>query len=251
MNKIIKQSELEHSFKHAARLALSGTREERSGRSGGSPADIAMRLRNELRIATLNWATVEAFNATFEGFRDRLIAEDAWQAPMFGVRAMARDVIMTLMHVTDGPGHDYDRETICRFVGLFNGGTSHEIAEATGASEANVAEGLSYLRARVPALWGKNHPLPGNRELADIRTRFEPIRNRLLAHAQVYSSLDLRRDVPKTREFLRLVSRLSDAACMICNVPRDDLQDRWDGAFAEAERFWKIVAVGVSQPSSE
>ena len=242
MNRIIKQSEVAASSKLAARLGQSGTREERSGQSGGSPADITMRLRNEVRIATLNWATVEAFNSTFETLRDGLIEWNAWQPAMFGVRSIARDVIMALMRITDGPGQDNDLETVSRLVDAFDGMTAGEIAATTGATEEAITAGLEYLQARVPLGWGKNHVSPGNSELADMRMSFKPIRDNLIAHAKVYSTLDLRRDMPKVRTFLLLISSLSDAACMVCNVPRDDLQERWDTSVAEAKQFWGIVA---------
>lgn len=246
MNKIIDKSEASASLKHAARLAVFGSSDERSGQSGGGAGNIAMRLRNELRIATLNWATVEAFNTQFERFRDPLIAHDAWQPALFAVRAVVRDVILALMRVTDGPGKENDLETMCSILGMFDGKTPGEIADLTGADQADVLAGLAYLRERVPPKWGKNEPLPSNAELADSRRAFEPIRNSLIAHAKIYSSLDLRRDVPKTRAFLLLVSRLSDAACMICNVPRDDLEKRWKAADTEATRFWEFVAAGAA-----
>ena len=248
MNEIINKHDLQGSFKQVARLAVSGTPEQRSGQSGGSHADIAMRLRNELRIATLNWATVEAFHATFEVYRDQLIAHTAWQPPMFAVRAVVRDVIVTLMRVTDGPGQKDDLETISRILKSFDGMKLGEIVEATGASEGDVAAGLEFLRERVPSVWGRNQPLPSNLELADMRAAFEPIRNNLIAHAKVYSSLDLRRNVKMTRDFLLLVSKLSDAVCMLCNVPRDDLEERWDASFAEAIHFWNVVAAGSEIP---
>jgi hypothetical protein len=240
---ILNQAEIEASLKRAARLGVSGTPKERSGQSGGSPADIAMRLRDELRIAMMNWATVEAFNNSFEMFRDTLISHAAWQPPMFAVRAVVRDVILTLMRVTDPPQEEL--QTISRILGLFDGKTTLEISNTTGADEVAIQNGLEFLHARVPLSWGKNQPLPTNGELVEARTIFEPIRNSLIAHAKIYSSLDLRRDVKRTREFLILVSKLSEAACMICNVPRDDPQERWDSALREAQAFWQIVAEGA------
>ena len=247
MNKIIDKAEVDASLKRAAKLAVSGTIEERSGQAGASVSNIAMRLRNELRIATMNWATVEAFNTEFEQFRDPLVALNAWQPALFTTRAVARDVIMTLMRVTDGPGTAGDLETLSRILGLFDGKTPSEIAESTGAREISVKAGLKFLQERVPLSWGKNQSMPSNPELVVARKALEPIRNSLVAHAKNYSSLDLRRDVPRTRAFLMLVSRLSDAVCMICNVPRDNQQEYWDTAYAEATRFWKIEATGASQ----
>lgn len=245
MSKIIDKEQAQASLGRAARLAASGALSGSNGRAEDAIADVARRLRDEMRIAMLNWATVEAFNSRFEGFRDDLKTENAWQPAMFAMRAVARDVLLALMRVTDGPGQDDDCQTLPRIVAMFDGQDAAAIAAATGAEESDVSAGLSYLRERVPRYWGKKEPLPVNRELAELREIFRPIRNRLLAHAQVYSSLDLRRDMHKAGEFLRLTSSLSDAACMICNVPRDDLQERWQNSFEEATHFWEIVAAGA------
>ena len=39
---------------------------------------------------------------------------------------------------------------------------------------------------------------------------------------------------------------LDNAACLICDVPCDDHQERWKAAYAEATRFWEIVAAGAA-----
>ncbi len=232
---------MEASLRRAGREALAGP----GGRFGTDAADIAMRMRNELRIATLNWATVESFNNTFGTYRDALIEQDAWQPALFGVRALVRDVIMTLFRVTDAPGEKNDLESICALIEVFNGKSTEEIAASTGADVGSVAAGLEYLRERVPRRWG-NEPPPERADLADLRLALRPVRDGLIAHAKTYSSLDLRSSVPKTRAFLRVTSELSDAACMICNVPRDDLQERWDNSLKEAERFWALVKAGAN-----
>ena len=245
MTGIANRSEIEASLRRAARTALSGSRVERSGRSGSGPADIAMRIRNELCIATLNWAMVETFNNRFDAFRDQLIAQDAWDPAVFATRALVRDVIMTLFRVSDDKGDD--RETFVALVAAFNGKSAAEIAMATGADETAVDIGLKFLRERVPRGWGKNEPPPSCTKLRDTRLALRPVRDSLIAHAMNFSSLELRSDVPKTRDFLRLASELSDATCMICNVPRDDLQERWNIALAQSTNFWEIVHKGVVQ----
>ncbi len=244
MSKIIDKRDIQESLDRAAWLSVHGSPEDKQGRSGGSVADTAMRLRNEMRIVTANWAMVEAFNAKFEAFRDDLVVHAAWQAAKFSVRAVARDTIMTLMRLTDGSGSKHELQTFSAIVGAFDGKTPLEIVRATGATEAGVQYGLAFLRERVPMRWGKNEDVPSNRELTDIRETLRPIRDRLIAHAMVHTSIDLRRDMPQVRAFLRITAELSDAVCLVCNVPRDDLQARWDAAFDEATRFWEIVAAG-------
>ena len=64
MNKILDKREIQASLDRAAWLALHGAPDDKRGQSGGSIADTAMRLRNELRIVTTNWATVERSSCT-------------------------------------------------------------------------------------------------------------------------------------------------------------------------------------------
>lgn len=247
MSRIVDRGQMEASLHKAGLAAVAGTYDELSGRSGSGAADIAMRMRNELRIATMNWATVETFNSKFETFRDGLLDQHAWEPALFAVRAIVRDVILTLFRVTDASGANDDLETVCALVGTFNGKSAGEIAASTGADVTDVEAGLRFINERVPRRWGRDEPPPSCRELAELRDSLRPIRDGLIAHAKTYSSLDLRSTVPKTRSFLRVASELSDAACMICNVPRDDLQDGWIQAMAASGSFWDVVKSGANQ----
>lgn len=243
MNRIVDSERMVASLREGARSAMIETNDQ----AGPKAPDIALRLRNELRIATLNWSTVEAFNSSFEEFRDQLIEQEAWQPAIFAVRALVRDVVVTLFRITDSS--EKDAQSICALVKALEGRSDSEIEELTGANRDDITAGLAFIQARVPRKWSSNPLLPDG-ALAELRTTLRPIRDSLITHAKIYSSLDLRSSVSNTRQFLQLTSELSDAACMVCNVPRDNFQDRWHGALAESHRFWQVVAAGSKSAST-
>ncbi len=230
----------------AARDAKSQSSEKRSGKLDVGSGAVAIRLRDEMRIATLNWATVEAFNNHFESFRDELHERGAWQPPMFAMRAVVRDVIMALMRLTEPAGAKGERQTLLVLAAdLFARDPKH-LCEEFGTTEHEVEASLDLLRQHLPA--DGNWPKASDSyQLSTLRTTFRPIRNSLIAHAAIYSSLDLRNDVPKVREFLQVVSMLTDQLCKVCNVETDDPSELWDAALGEAEMFWGIVRNGAAR----
>lgn len=241
MNEIIDPEKMKTALKRAADAAVHGGSEDRRGQMSTSLREIAERIRNEVNIATINWCTVEALNNDIERIEARLTKSGGWQAAIFASRALVRDVIASLMRVTDGKGDKGDLHNLCGFIARLEGRDFEEIASATGATVAHVELGLAYLRDRVPRDWAERTPRPSNDELARLRDVFWPIRNALLAHATDYTQLDLKKDMPKMREFLRVSSSLADAACLVANVQRAELQERWNDYLREGRVFWGAV----------
>lgn len=209
--------------------------------SGVELAPIALRLRNEMKIAILNWATVEALNYRFEQLEASLGKCEAWQPVRFAVKALVRDVIVALMRVTDGEGQQRHLESLGRFVALLEGQDQRLKDQAT--ESVWVSDGLKYLRQRVDRVWSEGKK-PDVATIWELRTTFRPIRDSLIAHAKDYSQLDVTRDVPKVREFLGAAYLLTDAACVVCNLESENFDELRNASRQEAERFWDIVLAG-------
>lgn len=243
MSRVLDKEKIQSALDDAA--AKSGSRDVQRGdlRVEAGLSDIAVRIRNEIQNAILNWATAEAFNSQIELLQSGLEPKQAWQPAKFAVKALVRDVISALMRVTDSAG---DLETLCRFIRETSNLDAQSLSQRTGASDETVRDALRYLRDRVPPNWSNSDVVAAlaHRELHEMRTMFKPIRDGLLAHAKDYSQIDLKNDIPKIRSFLKIVSRLSCATCLIANVPSVDFDESWNASFDEATRFWGIVAAG-------
>lgn len=193
--------------------------------------DISSRIRDEIQIAMMNWATVEAFNERSEEIEIRLTAGGAWQPAKFMIKALVRDVLMALMRVTEEAGQD--RQTLVRVV--------RWISENDLASITSEKENANYLVDYVPPAWKGSRENLQKVELYDLREKFRPIRDQLIAHATDYNDIDLKADVPHIRAFLLLAGSLSYAACAVFDVGTDELQARWDNSLEEARHFWTIA----------
>lgn len=248
VTRVMELAQITAALDRAAAVATTGNSDDRSGKANMSVASVALRLRNEMRIVTLNWANVQALNNKIEGLREPLLRAEAWEPVVYSSRALLRDVVMTLMRLSDGNtgnsnDNDNSRQSLCRLMYLFESKSDNEISDETGADRQVVENGMKFLRARVPARWSSDVRLVDD-ELRCLRANFKPVRDSLIAHALDHGSLDLRFTLNSTNEFFNLVSRLVDAACMVCNVERDDLDERWEEAMRLASNYWRVVAAG-------
>jgi hypothetical protein len=237
-------------FEQAAVLSTNRDSQRGEFRAQIGLQDLALRMRNEIDVAILNWATVETFNNRFEEFETTLTAIKSWNPAKFAIKALVRDVIAALMRVTDSPGSQNDLETLCRFVDLLTNLDANDIAKSTGANEHIAHDALTYLRARVPRTWGKKQNEICDHELLNLRNVFKPIRDTLIAHSASYSSIDLQADIPKIRHFLLVVTRLCHAACLLCNIDTDDYEVKRNVAMEQATAFWDAVLMGSERSAS-
>ena len=190
---------------------------------------IATRIRNEVQIALLNWATVEAFNSSSESIEANLKRHGGWEPAKFLVKALVRDVLMTLMRVTDDP--DADRQTLLMFRKRWENAN-------VGTLPCDIADHQQKVFENVPLAW-KNST---ETELSKLRGSFRNVRHNLIAHALDFSELDLPDLIPKIRPFLNLVAELVYHAAAMVGIADDDLEDRRKFGLSEAQRFWKHIA---------
>ena len=136
MTRILDIEKVQAALDRAADASLHGDREDRNGKYDGgnrtSARKVALRIRDEIRIAIRNWATVEAYNNQGERLQELLEANNAWRPAHSAVKALVRDVIAALMRLTDGPG--IARESLCGLVVLLDNKNATELAQATGAN---------------------------------------------------------------------------------------------------------------------
>ena len=231
MTNLFDLEKVETALSRAAAGGAQGGRLAQGGAMAINARDISIRVRDEVRIAMMNWATVEVFNERREAIQEQLTASEAWQPAKFMIKALVRDVLMALMRITDDSGQD--RQTLVRLVG------SSSNLDFGGSPTRR--QNADHLFAYVPPKWKGSREALLKPELYDLRENLRPIRDRLIAHALDYSAIDLTADVPQIRAFLILVGSLSYAACTVFDVETDNLQARWDSALREARSFWAVV----------
>ena len=196
--------------------------------------EIATRIRNEVQIAMQNWATVEAFNNSQDKIEVALTEAGGWAPAILLVRALARDVLMTLMRITDDPHKD--RQTLLRFRKLWEDTNNVSLSDC-------ITVHRKALFDNVPRKWTDEKSL--KTQLGELRTNFKDVRDNLIAHALPYSTLNLKNDVVKIRPFLLLISGLSNHAAMMAGFKEDDLQLRWDRSLDESRRFWATIVTST------
>lgn len=199
---------------------------------------IAVRIRNELRIATLNWAFVEALNNRGEAILEDLERTGGGgESLRFVGPAIVRDVISTLMRVTDAVNGD--RQTICRISELLKG-------PACRPTDADLKCHIDHIEKLVTPTW---NPCPGDSRLFDLRESLREIRNALISHARPFGHIDLKKDTLKVRDMLRVVSELEASACSLFLPPADNLEERWNKAFADASALVAVIERGLPHPA--
>lgn len=211
-------------------------------------SEIGLRLRNEVQTAVLNWATIEAFNNRSELIEQQLREIKAWSPAELAIKALVRDVIITLMRITDPPGDKNDLHTFCMLAKLINGMDAREVAAITGADESDAQSGIKALAAKVPPSWNTdNNQL--DQEVVELRKVFRPIRDALIAHSKSYKAIDVYSSVPQTRQFLKVAAYLSNAASLIIHLPQVDFEAQWQEALSQSTELWTVVLAGSRKPS--
>ncbi|MEQ1650515.1 MAG: hypothetical protein ABL898_18200 [Hyphomicrobiaceae bacterium] len=237
MNYIIDREKLREALELTALASRNPTNQSGEFGNRDELLEVVLRIRSEISVAMLNWATVEAFNNNADALFDGLSRRIAGETARFAIKALVRDVIACLMRISDAPGTD--RQSLCRLAKEFSALSLDALVVRFGGLADDLNAARSLFLASVPVDW-TTQPEPVDGRLRELRTTFRPIRDVLIAHALDYSNLELKRDIPKVREFLKLSASLTDAACIVCNVSRLNLQEHWDGAIAQGTAFWDV-----------
>ncbi len=179
----------------------------------------------------LNWATVEAYNNSIERINATLHNVGGSEAAIFLVRALVRDVLMTLLRITDDPGKD--RQTILTFRKEWENATFDLLPE-------DIAEHKRKLFENVPLKWTKGEN--PKTELWELRDKLRHVRNALIAHALDFSKIGFSHLGKDVRELLTLLAGLSNHTAAMADLDDDNLEERWKINLGDATSFWDRIA---------
>jgi hypothetical protein len=244
MTAILDQEKIQTALDQAA--ALSSNRDAQAGRIVEGIEDVALRLQRESLIALVTLATINVANTHIAELQSGLEKAGGWEVARTALRSLMRDLIMNAMRISDDAGPNRDRETFVRFAIWLHEHSDSEISALTGAQEEAISAGRHAICACVPLTWAQTSQL-SDTSLLELRNRFRPIRDRILAHAMDYSMIDLSTDVPKIGEFVRVCAMLADAAALVVNINRPDSDEYWQKCLTDAERFWEAVLIGSAK----
>ena len=180
--------------------------------------NIVRRLLMEQEIANASWAQFTALHRANlnnkNEFKTTLKRLSLYSGLQNLADALIRDTLLALSRMTDDPGNN--RITLCGISKILNNSTLQEERvrwlEQCPIPSGNICkEKINLILGLVPPKWGSDVILKDKR-LSDFRLQLKPIRNKLIAHALPFESLQLA--LHSIDNFRTLVEELS----IICSV---------------------------------
>lgn len=221
---------------------------------------ITKRIENEVRSATRNWAIVEAFYGRDEKHRQRLHQhiEVSGLGSTVGalLKALHRDTLAGLLRISDPPGNQNQRQTLCRLSSLLaENAVLSDLRESSRRSRTEFSEwdrqnadfemqNIRFIKSLVLADWTSATPVDARLQI--FRTSLRDVRNSILAHAQHYEEVK-QPSFGETRDFLKLSGELQAACSLVFFSSSTDLQERWDSYLREANEFWDHLALAMAR----
>jgi hypothetical protein len=259
MDELVERRTIEAALEAAAHVAQHGSSRARSGQIDAPTLQmqrVAGRLAREAQDACGVWANWEAINSALGAqphIAEALQFNDiAWNLGPIRT-AFFRDAMRGIYRLSDqyDARKDPDKITLCRLAHVLDDETNraqladrdwaldigHKPIVAEAAAAAN-AERIVFLRSLVASKW--TSVPPHNPELFDLRERFKPVRDKILAHAVDVDDLDhptiaqMRRLMDLTLELCTSMAFLFVGSC----ASEESIKER---AKEQSERFWALA----------
>lgn len=208
--------------------------------------DIVRRLLTEQEIANTSWAQFTALHRANSddqnGFKTALQKLCLYSGLRSLADALIRDTLLALFRMTDDPGND--RITLCVISKLLSDSTLQEerlrwFEQCPIPSDDICNEKIKFILGLVPPKWGVHTSLKDTR-LSDFRLQMKPVRDRLIAHAQPFESLELA--LHSIDDFRTLVEGLVLSAQFIFRGAAGI--GTFEARSTEAEEFWSYIVQG-------
>lgn len=221
------------------------------------------RLITEIRSARKSMALFEALNGIDETRRAKFhkAANDRGLGSQIHgvVNALIRDVLQTLLRMTDQPS--IDNLTLCRLSKLLTNSDLRQEREDDArnwipdspkeleeADAARQVAAMKFITDLVPPRWNDSS-LPSERRLCDLRKKMKQIRDSILAHSRDINNVPLPA-YNEIREFLSLVSEIVDKAQLVFRGAAVSWKTEFDRRLQEANEFWDICQQGFLDAES-
>jgi hypothetical protein len=208
--------------------------------------DVVRRLLVEQEIANASWAQFTALHRVNSDNENGLKNTLQRLCLYSGLRSLAdaliRDTLLALFRMTDDPGNN--RITLCVISKLLSDAALQE-ERVSWLEQCPIPSGdichkkIKFISELVPPRWGPNI-IPKDKRLSNFRLQLQPIRNKLIAHAQPFESLKIA--LRSVEDFRSLVEELVLSAQFIFRGAAGI--GTFEARSTEAEEFWSYIVQG-------